>query len=101
MRPKEIDRSGLQPSRHFSGTEGLALRRARQRRTPARREEGEDWCEMGRRTTAQWSVSGDFLRQLERFLPSKVDRVGYISENRNTADGSEWRAGERVQGHWW
>src|SRR6516162_11892501 len=73
----------------------------RERRTLARREEGEDWCEMGRRTTAQWSVSGDFLRQLERFLPSKVDRVGYISENRNTADGSEWRAGERVQGHWW
>jgi hypothetical protein len=41
-----------------------------------------------------------FPRRLERFLPHKVDRVSNISENPNTADGSEWRTGEWVQGHW-
>jgi hypothetical protein len=34
------------------------------------------------------------------FYQTKWDRVSNISENPNTADGSEWRAGEWVQGHW-
>ena len=33
------------------------------------------------------------------FCQVNVDRLGNISKNPNTADRSEWRAGEWVQGH--
>ena len=69
-------------------------------RSSGRGEVSEDRYAGGAPNNARLSVSADSRGGSKGFYQTKWDRVSNISENPNAADGSEWRAGEWVQGHW-
>jgi hypothetical protein len=73
-------------------------RRARQQQSKSIAEALAAWAEQ---TVHQLSRKSELAAAFRKgFCQANVDSVGNISENPNTADGSEWRAGKWVQGHW-